>query len=376
MDNSNNISIETITDSFKTNKPQLLELIEEGSFGKIYKILWKGNEYAAKIIPREKWGNSLLFECMINKSFTCPYLNMAEKILINKDYIIISELAQSDYPKYKRENNISISLLWKWINQLLIAIYTLHSNNILHGDIKAKNILIMNDNSLKLIDYSCSCFINGIKQKNVYTYTHRAPEIWLDEDWDEKADIWALGCTLFEMISGYLLFPAQKKQNLKERMLNCIDDYFVVMNRNRLFVQDIDHYSPHFSDILEKKEYRIIKDLINDCLIKKQDRLTSKQLLEKYFISFPVNNFLFKFPNYPIIIDFGNLIDLEDGQREIILATEILVSRLHPKEQTRENVLAIISLISKLLNIRTENKINIVEDNICLCLNFQLYFKF
>lgn len=355
----------------KTNKPQLLELIGEGSFGQIYKARWKDKIYAAKIVPREKWENSLLFECMINKSFSCPYLNLADKILINQNYIILSELAVADFPTYQKTHSFSLSTFWQWVYQLLTAIYTLHSVGIIHGDIKAKNILIMKDGNLKLIDYSCSCFI-GFKSKNTYTYTHRAPEIWQNKNWNGTADIWALGCTLFEMVSGHLLFPAQKKHNLQDRVLACIDDYFIFRGLEPISKISIDHYSPHFNDLLDKKEYKLIKMMIEDCLV--MDRLSSKQLLEKYFFSFPVNNFILKTPTYPIIINFKKYLDMENNFPELNKAIEILISRLPPKEQNEQNILALISLVNKLLNIKIKNE-NLDEDKVCMILDFQLYFK-
>lgn len=355
---------------------KLLEQIGEGSFGQIYKARWEDKIYAAKVIPKEKWENNLLFECVITKSFTCPYLNVAEKIFINDNYIILSELG-IDFPAYREQNKFSLSIFWKWINQLLIAIYTLHSSGIIHGDIKAKNILIMPDKTLKLIDYSCSCFQYN-KSVNVYTYTHRAPEVW-DQDWNEQADIWAFGCTIFEMITGHLLFPAQKKPNLKERMLACIDDYFKIKNINSSTIinsstNTIDHYSPHFDNLLDKKEYGIIKNMIEDCLVLKTNRLSSKQLLQKYFFYFPVNNFVIKSVDYPIVIDFKKYLDIENNHPIVDKILEILISRLPPKEQTPENILSVVSIIYKLLNIKS-NYTNTNEDKVCFTLDFNLYFE-
>lgn len=366
-------------DKFKTSKPQLLEQINKGSFGEIYKVQWQNQIFAAKIIPREKWGTNMLFECMISKSFCCPYLSFADKILVNNNYIILSELAITDLADYKSKNEIPIKLLWRWIKQLLIGIYTLHSNGIIHADIKAKNILVMPDKTIKLTDYSCSCFSwLDNKGKNSYTYTHRPPEVWLEQNWNESADIWALGCTIFEIVVGDYIFPAQKKQDLKLRMLACINEYSPLSNVENIENFKSDHYPYHQFDILNKPEYSLIKEMIMDCLISdNKKRLNVKELLEKYYFNFPVNNFLSKFDNYPLMIEnIENYLDMESGYaNKLGYGVKILLQRLPPKEQTKENIVALCSLVSKLLGLSIDKTINENEDNVCRLLNFHLYFN-
>ena len=68
----------------------------------------------------------------------------------------------------------------------------------MHGDIKPSNILIFENEEVKLNDMSLSRFIDSKSKRQLYTYHYRAPEIDRGEK-HIKSDIYALGCTLYEI---------------------------------------------------------------------------------------------------------------------------------------------------------------------------------
>ena len=76
----------------------------------------------------------------------------------------------------------------------------LHDMNILHRDLKGANIFLSeNENSIKLGDLNVS---KVAKTNFVYTQTgtpyYLAPEVWKGEPYNNKCDIWSLGCVLYE----------------------------------------------------------------------------------------------------------------------------------------------------------------------------------
>lgn len=95
------------------------------------------------------------------------------------------------------ENNIR-----KYTKQILNGLKYLHSNNIVHRDIKGANILVTTEGVVKLADFGCAKIFVGI-QSNVKsvlgTPYWMAPEVIRAEGYGRSADVWSLGCTIIEM---------------------------------------------------------------------------------------------------------------------------------------------------------------------------------
>ena len=93
--------------------------------------------------------------------------------------------------------------------QLLIALKELHYGNIIHRDVKPINIGIRQDYTLKLLDFGMArekSADNSQMTSGVQTLIYRAPEIILNTSYDTKVDVWSLGCTFAEMLTGERLF--------------------------------------------------------------------------------------------------------------------------------------------------------------------------
>lgn len=113
--------------------------------------------------------------------------------------------------KNKQSNLLfSKSELLHIFSQMLYGVFYLHSNNILHGDLKPEvyyfiiqNILLSNDGRVKICDFGISKIINCYDQNNTIKGTplYMAPEIINKKIYNLKADIYSLGVILYEMMS-------------------------------------------------------------------------------------------------------------------------------------------------------------------------------
>ena len=63
-------------------------------------------------------------------------------------------------------------------------------------------------NAIKLIDFGTATSVNKHHREIIGTRSYRAPEVILALGWDERSDIWALGCILIELYAGDPLFSA------------------------------------------------------------------------------------------------------------------------------------------------------------------------
>ena len=84
---------------------------------------------------------------------------------------------------------------------MLRGLKSLHDLNIVHRDIKCANLFLMKSGDLKLGDLNVSKVAKqGMLQTQTGTPYYASPEVWSDKPYNEKSDIWSLGCVLYELI--------------------------------------------------------------------------------------------------------------------------------------------------------------------------------
>ncbi|KAJ9136373.1 hypothetical protein P3X46_033458 [Hevea brasiliensis] len=96
------------------------------------------------------------------------------------------------------------SMIRSYTRQILLGLHYLHSNGIVHRDIKGHNILVTRAGA-KLADFGCARWVDEVLATNTTiagTPVYMAPEVARGEHQGFPADIWALGCTVLEMATG------------------------------------------------------------------------------------------------------------------------------------------------------------------------------
>lgn len=175
-----------------------------------------------------------IFEACIMASINHPHILNAKNIIIDDDTLyIITDIAQChlrDHICNMTLNKLTFSYehIISLMFEITSAVHTLHSENIIHGDIKPQNILVFknnNDIKLKLTDFTVSVFGRYCDRKIMYKYKetgtprYRAPEVWLGANWSMPADIWSLGCVFYEMVYGKTIFHPE---NIKEQVFGLV----------------------------------------------------------------------------------------------------------------------------------------------------------
>ena len=93
-----------------------------------------------------------------------------------------------------------------YTRQVLQGLQYLHNKGVVHCDIKGGNILIGEDGA-KIGDFGCAKFANDSSAVIGGTPMFMAPEVARGEEQGYPADVWALGCTVLEMATGFAPWP-------------------------------------------------------------------------------------------------------------------------------------------------------------------------
>lgn len=118
--------------------------------------------------------------------------------------------------RFGKDVGLNIKAVRAYAHQLFLAMSLLRKCNIMHADIKPDNILVNEQkNLLKLCDLGSA---SDASENEITPYLvsrfYRAPEIILGVPYDPALDIWSIGCTLYELYTGKILFPGRSNNHM------------------------------------------------------------------------------------------------------------------------------------------------------------------
>ena len=200
------------------------EIIGKGMYAKVYKALNKEENkyYAIKCLNfkdiTEKERLSIETEVNLLKKLKHPNIVLYKDSFIDKENnlnIVTTFCEGGDmYKKIFREKNnyFEEDQIKKWLVQLLLGLSYIHDKQIVHRDIKTKNIFVQNEHTLRIGDFGIAKIFNQAQTMNkiVGTPLYMAPECFKQsKKYNYKSDIWSLGCCVFEMCNLKHAFEGQ-----------------------------------------------------------------------------------------------------------------------------------------------------------------------
>ncbi|XP_027693123.1 serine/threonine-protein kinase Nek1 isoform X3 [Vombatus ursinus] len=159
-----------------------------------------------------------------------------------------------------------------WFVQICLALKHVHDRKILHRDIKSQNIFLTKDGTVQLGDFGIARVLNStleLARTCIGTPYYLSPEICENKPYNNKSDIWALGCVLYEMCTLKHAFEAG---NMKNLVLKIISGSFPPVSL---------HYSYDLRSLLSHLFKR-----------NPRDRPSVNSILEKSFIAKRIEKFL------------------------------------------------------------------------------------
>ncbi|KAF9171076.1 hypothetical protein BGX21_010667 [Mortierella sp. AD011] len=209
------------------------QTMDESTQGVVNREVWRGQRVVIKKSHQDQdVDESLRREAAILKDLADKHIIQFYAVEENP-FRLIMEDAEGGSLKKVIENAFP-SLLWEHkrriAGEIAHGLSYIHSQGIIHCDIKSPNIFLTKKLEVKIGDFGCAMTTTDKKNKtpSCGTLEWKAPEFRLDATaYSSKSDIYALGIVMWEMASGNE--PRDRRQVLEEKLENIPEDYLVVM---------------------------------------------------------------------------------------------------------------------------------------------------
>lgn len=207
---------------------KIIKQIGEGGMGTIYlgKHLTLDRFVAIKVLLPEFANNSEIKERFINEARTLSKLSHQNIVSLydfaevdNNLFLIMEYIEGIPLDDYiLKYGSIEEGKCINIFNQILDGFSYAHSMNIVHRDIKPSNIILQNDLKPKILDFGIAKILHGdirLTQTGtrVGSILYMSPEQVLGKDIDQRSDIYSLGITFTEMLTGRFPYNIENKSD-------------------------------------------------------------------------------------------------------------------------------------------------------------------
>ena len=209
---------------------EIIEKLGDGAYSVVYKVKRKEDSktYALKKVKlkglSDKEKQNALNEVRILASVKSPFVISYKEAFIEEEeetLCIVMEYADRGdlYQKIvrlKKDGNLIDEIdAWKIFIQMTRGLKSLHDLKILHRDLKSANIFLFSDGTAKIGDLNVSKVARrGLGYTQTGTPYYASPEVWDEKPYDNKSDIWSLGCVTYEMLTLHPPFRAKDMEQL------------------------------------------------------------------------------------------------------------------------------------------------------------------
>lgn len=217
---------------------QIVKKLGKGSYGRVMEVIdTKTNAAVALKASRNKTRcrKAAKREIMMlgyiarrdpNDTSLCA--KMIDAFLYNGHICITFDILGCDIYHFLKQNEFTpfpVDQVRHIAYQLCHAVNFLHRRGIIHTDLKTDNILFVDSSyteeyhmekkmkirsvkctKIRLIDLGCAADDELPQSHTISNRNYRAPEVVLKDNWSHPADVWSIGCVLYELYTGNLLF--------------------------------------------------------------------------------------------------------------------------------------------------------------------------
>ena len=200
-----------LNDFINKKSYKIIKELGNGGYGKVNLVLnnLDNKYYALKEIIIKEEENININEINILSKFNCNnIIKYYDSYIDNNKFYILMEYCDGqnlkDFIKeYNKKNElIEENIIYNIIKQICIGIKEIHKMKIIHRDLKPENIFMNKNMEIKIGDFGISKQLNKeytLTKNKLGTEYYIAPEIIKEGKYNEKSDIWSLGCIIYEL---------------------------------------------------------------------------------------------------------------------------------------------------------------------------------
>ncbi|KAL3317630.1 Mitogen-activated protein kinase 11 [Cichlidogyrus casuarinus] len=199
--------------------------------------------------------------------------------------LTLTNAITSYFPSLCQANKRIIVRMYTY--QILCGLNYLHKCGIFHRDLKPANIGVKKDEhnrpfDIYIMDFGMARNIDDNSlTSNVTTPLYMAPEMVLNRRYDEKVDIWSLGCILVEMITSKpLIEPEGNEEKVYEAIPNAIKRLFGDHDPNQYSIQLRNYFMQQVLAPANREWMDEIELVVNCMIVWPQQRLSAQQALD------------------------------------------------------------------------------------------------
>lgn len=216
--------VQNLPDSIYTYY-QIKESLGSGAYGTVVSAVHKTSRElrAIKIINKSKLHSEesqkkVINEVLILKKLDHPHIIKVFEFSEDEfNLYVVMELCRGGelLDTVVKKRSISENDAALFMKQILSAVYYMHSQGIVHRDLKLENMLLDNNvnKNLKIADFGTACELEPGKylSHTIGTINYMAPEMF-KKNYNEKCDIWSCGVILYILLSGKAPFKGKDKK--------------------------------------------------------------------------------------------------------------------------------------------------------------------
>nr|CDS27156.1 cyclin dependent kinase 14 [Hymenolepis microstoma] len=220
---SHALGVEGLLKNSDNEEPCLQERIGTGTYSDVYKCrqACNGKIYAIKVIKMNKEEGApgtAIWEASLLKMLHHENVIALHKIRYDPGKLhILLEYARYNLNSYMTMYQLSSnqSNVESLARQFFRGLSYVHGKSIIHRDLKPENLLITDNGTLKIADFTIQvCQPVSKFGTHVSTLWYKAPELLLEiNEYGSEIDIWSAGCILYEMMKGKALFGGLNDMN-------------------------------------------------------------------------------------------------------------------------------------------------------------------